>query len=101
MKFRYNGDHRVMTAYGYDFSDGAITDVPEDDELAVRKLSGNSHFDAVHDEAEPNRSFGVFKLKGDGDPYARPEKTFDSKELAQAWLMDQGLDPDAYLVMVK
>lgn len=47
MKFRYLGKNEGMTAFGHDFSGGATPDVT--DEVAVRKLSGNSHFEVVKD----------------------------------------------------
>lgn len=47
MKFRYLGKNEGMIAFGYDFSGGATPDVT--DEMAVRKLSGNSHFEVVRD----------------------------------------------------
>lgn len=47
--FKYNGDHEIMIAYGYDFSNGP-TEVPVTDKLAFRKLSGNSHFDLVEED---------------------------------------------------
>lgn len=48
MKFRYLGDKETMTAFGYDFSDGAIADVQ--DMNAITKLLHNSHFEPMEEQ---------------------------------------------------
>jgi len=50
MKFRYLGDKKDMKAFGYDFSKGATPDVT--DENAIKRLSGNNHFEAVDEVQE-------------------------------------------------
>ena len=51
MRFRYLGDKENMTAFGYDFSNGATPEV--EDANAVHRLNGNSHFEAVEETASP------------------------------------------------
>jgi hypothetical protein len=48
MKFRYLGNHNTMTAFGYDFSDGATPDVKDKD--AIKRLSANREFEALSKE---------------------------------------------------
>lgn len=48
MKFRYVGEKEDMQVFGYDFSGGKITDVT--DENAIKKLSGNTHFESVEED---------------------------------------------------
>lgn len=48
MQFRYVGDKEDMAAFGYDFSAGNCPDVT--DANTVKRLSGNSHFEAVAEE---------------------------------------------------
>jgi hypothetical protein len=50
VKFRYLGEKDNMTVYGYDFTNGNAPDVT--DELAIRKLSGNSQFEAIKEEVK-------------------------------------------------
>jgi len=50
MKFRYLGDSKAMKIFGYDFSKGATPDVT--DENAIKRLSGNNHFEAVDEGQE-------------------------------------------------
>ena len=50
MKFRYLGKNESMSAFGHDFSGDATPDVT--DETAIKKLAGNSHFEAIR---EPRR----------------------------------------------
>jgi len=44
-KFKYNGDHPNMQAFGLDFSEGKEAETK--DAHIVGKLRGNSHFDEV------------------------------------------------------
>jgi hypothetical protein len=53
MKFRYVGDKADMRVFGYDFSDGQTPDVT--DEHAIKKLSGNSHFEEIEDTNRPSK----------------------------------------------
>jgi|GEM_PF-3958654 hypothetical protein len=46
-------------------------------------------------------TFGVFKLKGDGKPYSRPAKTFESKKAATTWMEAENLNQDEYIIMGK
>lgn len=41
-KFKFNGGDIV--AFGYTFTEGAFTEVPDSDEHACRKLRGNGEF---------------------------------------------------------
>ena len=50
MKFRYLGEKDNMQVFGYDFRDGATPDVT--DENALKRLSGNSHFEVVDEDRE-------------------------------------------------
>ena len=54
MKFRYIGDKENMHVFGYDFRDGKEPDVT--DANAIKRLTGNSHFEAIPDPVAP----GVF-----------------------------------------
>lgn len=50
MKFQYIAENNPMTAFGYDFTDGATPDVTE--AHIIHKLAHNSHFQALGDIAE-------------------------------------------------
>lgn len=52
MKFKFIGDCKKMTTFGYDFSDGATPDVT--DEKVIAKLLGNAEFEAI----EEGKTFG-------------------------------------------
>lgn len=88
--FKYNGDKKEMKGvFGYDFSDFKEVEVAEDDGLAIRKLTSNSHFDLVSEDIDdPNVNFdyGVFRVKEDGKNYSKPDKVFEKKEDAQAFI---------------
>lgn len=106
MLFKYNGDHKKMIVFGYDFSDGPV-DVPEEDKHAIIKLAGNSHFDEVSGEEEILTTitdngdgsatvsvileYAVFKKDGQ-----RALKLFDSREDAEAYAKDKFKDLEAY-----
>lgn len=63
MKFRYLGEHENMRAYGYDFSNNKMPDVPKSDKLAFKKLSNNSHFQAVSDDEAKVVEAEIAKIK--------------------------------------
>jgi hypothetical protein len=97
-KFRYIGERKNMNGvFGYDFSGGV--DVEVTNEHVIGKLTNNSHFEIVKTghkatqatEAETpdeiNVAYGVFRLKGDGSIYAKPDKVFTTNEEdAQAYI---------------
>jgi hypothetical protein len=124
-RFKYNGDHEKMKAYGFDFSGGKIVDIPLEEEFVIGKLMGNSHFDQVDSDIDnlddsdienildhPEKELGsetkvqyaIFKKKKDGSPYSAPEKIFDSgMELYEIenYVKDNYDNPDDYLIMKK
>lgn len=55
--FRYKGEKREMrNVYGFDFSNHKVVEIPEENTLAIKKLSGNSHFEQVEPvEEEPEQ----------------------------------------------
>ncbi len=119
MLIKYIGDKSEMkNVYGYDFSWRAVVDIPESDTLAIRKLSNNSHFEVVGEgeaTAEPPElemvkaeepeskagsvTFGIFRVKEDGEKYSKPDKVCDTNEEVDAYLEENGLTRDDRLVM--
>lgn len=120
--FKYTGDKESMDGvYGYDFSGHRVVDV-EEGSLAARKLTGNSHFEAVEathilvpgpilpdndgsvvepvPEAEsPDDDFGIFRIKEDGDKYSKPDKVCDSMEEVDAYLAENGINKEDRLIL--
>jgi len=77
MKFRYLGEKDNMQVFGYDFRDGATPDVA--DENAIKRLSGNSHFEALpEEEAEAE------KEKEHQEEEEEPAATFVADVIAEA-----------------
>lgn len=75
MKFIFIGEpgdtSDRITAFGYKFSDGKPVDIPEEDAHAIRKLSANTHFKAVAEEAKaeepPRRGRPPKAIQSDND----------------------------------
>jgi hypothetical protein len=104
VKFRYIGKNKDMNGvFGYDFSGGV--DVEVTNEHAIGKLTNNSHFEIVKTGHKATQAtevietpvaeipekivevYGVFRLKGDGSTYAKPDKVFTTVEAdAQAYI---------------
>lgn len=91
--FRYNGDKEKMNGvFGYDFSDHKEVEIPDNETRIVEKLTNNSHFDLVSDSVDDpdiNCDFGVFRVKEDGQNYSKPDRSFDSMEQAEAFILEQ------------
>ena len=130
MKIQYIGDKSEMkNVYGYDFSWRAVVDIPEDDTLVIRKLSNNSHFKVVDEgesasiiaaqtpapephepesteEAEPVAkakavTYGIFRVKENGEKYSKADKVCDTQEEVDAYLKESGLTREDRLVLVR
>lgn len=126
MKFKYNGEKGTLKGvFGYDFSDHRIVDVEGDH--VITKLKGNRFFDIVGDiidvahkvveiiKPEPDKTepeekpepeepkktgkFGLFKVKGDGEPYSRPERTFESMEECTNFMDENGISSEERIIL--
>lgn len=101
--FKYNGDKKDMNGcYGYDFSDHKPVTIPESDTLAIKKFTGNSHFDLIKediDNPDINCDYGVFRVQENGQNYAKPDRVFDKKEDAEGFV--DGIDDEKERVILR
>lgn len=165
-----------MVAFGYDFSDKDIVEVPDSDKFAIAKFEGNRYFNVEGEKNAPVPRFyahqikkipkgfnkfqritenigvvgfetremaeswvdingrlgvtheireskegiremveytepsdepvlvdvneiGVFMIKKDGNPHKNPLKTFETKEDAEKWLVDNNKNQDDHMIL--